>query len=90
MTGMLGPTTGSIEILGGPAPSNPDQLARIGYVAQGTPFYSGLSVADHLRFGARTNPGWDGALAAKRIQELGLDSRQKAGKLSGGQQVGSL
>jgi ABC-2 type transport system ATP-binding protein len=87
MTGMLGPTTGSIEVLGGPAPNSPDQLARIGYVAQGTPVYGGLSVADHLRFGARTNPGWDAALAARRIQEIGLDLRQKAGKLSGGQQA---
>jgi ABC-2 type transport system ATP-binding protein len=87
MTGMLGPTTGSIEVLGGPAPNSPEQLARIGYVAQGTPTYGGLSVADHLRFGARTNPGWDGALAARRIQDLGLDPRHKAGKLSGGQRA---
>jgi ABC-2 type transport system ATP-binding protein len=87
MTGMLGPSAGSIEVLGGPAPNNPAQLARIGYVAQGTPVYGGLSVADHLRFGARTNPGWDGALAAQRIEDLGLDLRQKAGKLSGGQQA---
>jgi ABC-2 type transport system ATP-binding protein len=87
MTGMLGPTTGSIEVLGGPAPNSPEQLARIGYVAQDTPIYGGLSVADHLRFGARTNPGWDGALAARRIQDLGLDMRKKAGKLSGGQRA---
>jgi ABC-2 type transport system ATP-binding protein len=86
-TGMLAPTTGSIEVLGGPAPNRPDQLARVGYVAQGTPTYSGLSVADHLRFGKRMNPGWDGALAARRIQDLGLDPRQKAGKLSGGQRA---
>jgi ABC-2 type transport system ATP-binding protein len=87
MTGMLGPSAGSIEVLGGPAPNNPKQLARIGYVAQGTPVYGGLSVADHLRFGARTNPGWDGALAARRIKDLGLDPQKKAGKLSGGQQA---
>ncbi len=68
-------------------PDSRDQLARIGYVAQGTPTYSGLSVADHLRFGARANPGWDGALAAKRVQDLGLDPRKKAGKLSGGQRA---
>jgi ABC-2 type transport system ATP-binding protein len=87
MTGLLGPTTGSIEILGGPAPNSSEQLARIGYVAQGTPIYGGLSVADHLRFGAHTNPGWDAALAAQRIQDLGLDPRRKAGNLSGGQQA---
>jgi ABC-2 type transport system ATP-binding protein len=57
MTGMLAPTAGSMEILGGPPPDSPAQLARIGYVAQGTPTYGGLSIADHLRFGAHTNPG---------------------------------
>jgi ABC-2 type transport system ATP-binding protein len=87
MVGMLAPTTGSMEILGGPAPNSPAQLARIGYVAQGTPTYGGLSVADHLRFGAHTNPGWDAALAAQRIKDLGLDLRHKAGKLSGGQRA---
>jgi len=87
MTAMLAPDAGSIEVLGEPARNSPAQLARVGYVAQGTPVYSGLSVADHLRFGARTNPGWDAALAARRVNDLGLDLRQKAGKLSGGQQA---
>jgi ABC-2 type transport system ATP-binding protein len=87
MTGMLVPTTGSIEVLGGPAPNSPEQLARIGYVAQDTPTYGGLSVADHLRFGARANPGWDSVLAAQRIRDLGLDVRKKARNLSGGQRA---
>jgi ABC-2 type transport system ATP-binding protein len=87
MTAMLAPDAGSIEVLGEPARNSPAQLARVGYVAQGTPVYGSLSVADHLRFGARTNPRWDAALAARRIGDLGLDPRQKAGKLSGGQQA---
>jgi ABC-2 type transport system ATP-binding protein len=33
------------------------------------------------------NPGWDAALARDRIDRLGLDLRQKAGKLSGGQRA---
>ena len=33
------------------------------------------------------NPGWDAKLAAGRIEDLGLDPRQKAGKLSGGQRA---
>jgi ABC-2 type transport system ATP-binding protein len=86
-TGMLPPTTGSIEVLGGKPASGPEQLARVGYVAQDTPTYSGLSVADHLRFGAHMNPGWDAALAQGRIEQLGLDPAQKAGKLSGGQRA---
>jgi len=86
-TGMLAPTTGTVEVLGGGPASGAAQLARVGYVAQGTPAYAGLSVADHLRLGARLNPRWDAALARRRIEELGLDSRQKAGELSGGQRA---
>ena len=56
-------------------------------MAQDTPVYAGLSVADHLRFGAHLNPGWDAAYARHRIERLGLDPGQKAGKLSGGQRA---
>jgi ABC-2 type transport system ATP-binding protein len=86
-TGMLEPSTGTIEVLGGRPAGSPAQLARVGYVAQDTPTYSGLSVADHLKFGAHMNPGWDAALAQSRIERLGLDPAQKAGKLSGGQRA---
>jgi ABC-2 type transport system ATP-binding protein len=86
-TGMLAPTTGTVEVLGGRPASDPDQLARVGYVAQDTPAYAGLSVADHLRLGAHLNPRWDASLARARIGELGLDPRQKAGHLSGGQRA---
>jgi ABC-2 type transport system ATP-binding protein len=74
-------------VLGGAPASGPDQLARVGYVAQDTPTYAGLSVADHLRLGARLNPRWDAALARGRIGQLGLDPKQKAGHLSGGQRA---
>jgi ABC-2 type transport system ATP-binding protein len=86
-TGMLAPTTGAVEVLGGVPASDGGQLARVGYVSQGTPAYAGLSVADHLRLGARLNPGWDAGLARRRIEELGLHPRQKAGELSGGQRA---
>ena len=86
-TGMLAPTAGIVEVLGGRPTSGPGQLARVGYVAQDTPTYAGLSVADHLRLGAHLNPRWDAGLARRRIEQLGLDFRQKAGKLSGGQRA---
>ena len=57
--GMLEPTTGTIEVCGGVPGSGPDQLAKVGYVAQNTPVYSGLSIEEHLRLGAHLNPGWD-------------------------------
>jgi ABC-2 type transport system ATP-binding protein len=85
--GTLTPTSGTIEVLGGRPASGAAQLAKVGYVAQDTPTYAGLSIADHLRLGAHLNPGWDGALAQTRIQQLGLDPGQRAGKLSGGQRA---
>ena len=78
---------GTIEVLGGRPAAGPEQLAKVGFVAQDTPTYAGLSVADHLRLGARLNPGWDDALARDRIERLGLDLTQRAGKLSGGQRA---
>ncbi|MEU4603894.1 ABC transporter ATP-binding protein [Kribbella sp. NPDC023972] len=82
--GMLTPTTGTVEVLDAPAGR---QQAKVGYVAQDTPTYSRLSVADHLKLGGRLNPGWDDSLAQQRIQRLGLDPKQRAGKLSGGQRA---
>jgi len=82
--GLLAPTTGTIEVLGGPPLA---RLARIGFLAQDAPVYAGLSVADHLAFGAHLNPGWDAGLARSRIERLELDPGQKAGTLSGGQRA---
>jgi ABC-2 type transport system ATP-binding protein len=85
--GLLVPTSGTIEVLGGRPGSGPAQLARVGFVAQEAPTYAALSVADHLRLGARLNPGWDARLAQRRIEHLGLDPAQRAGQLSGGQRA---
>ena len=85
--GLVPPTSGTIEVLGGRPGSGAAQLARVGFVAEDTPTYAGMSIADHLRFGAHTNPGWDQQLADDRINKLGLDPTQKAGKLSGGQRA---
>jgi ABC-2 type transport system ATP-binding protein len=85
--GLLAPSAGTIEVLGARPAAGPAQLARVGFVAQDTPTYAGLSVEDHLRLGARLNPGWDDALARSRIERLGLDPAQRAGRLSGGQRA---
>jgi ABC-2 type transport system ATP-binding protein len=86
-SGLLAPTSGSISVLGGRPGSSNAQLAKVGFVAQDSPTYGGLSVADHLRLGARLNPGWDDPLARDRIARLGLDPACKAGRLSGGQRA---
>jgi ABC-2 type transport system ATP-binding protein len=85
--GMLTPTTGTIEVCGGVPRSGPAQLAKVGYVAQNTPVYAGLTVDEHLRLGAHLNPNWDDTLAHKRIERVGLDPAQQARKLSGGQRA---
>jgi ABC-2 type transport system ATP-binding protein len=85
--GVIEPNAGSITVLDEALAANPEQLARVGFVAQDTPLYTSLSVADHLRFGAALNPGWDAALAGERIARLGLDRAQRAGTLSRGQRA---
>jgi ABC-2 type transport system ATP-binding protein len=85
--GLLHPTAGSIRVLGSRPAAGPEQLAKVGFVAQDTPTYAGLTVADHLHLGARLNPRWDADLARRRVERLALDPAQRAGKLSGGQRA---
>ncbi len=85
--GLIAPTTGTIEVLGARPGDGPEQLARVGFVAQDTPVYPGLSVAGHMRMAGYLNPGWDGKEAWRRIEQLGIDPRQRAGRLSGGQRA---
>ena len=85
--GLLDPDSGEIRVLGEPPARTPAQLARVGFVAQDAPVYPGLSVAGHLRMGAWLNRGWDGEFAGRRISDLGLSLRQRAGSLSGGQRA---
>ncbi len=85
--GLLTPTAGTIRVLGRLPAVDAAQLARVGFVAQDTPTYPRLSIVDHLQLGAHLNPGWDNEMANRRIAALGLDPKQKAGKLSGGQRA---
>jgi ABC-2 type transport system ATP-binding protein len=85
--GLLEATEGTITVFGDRPGSGPAALARTGFLAQDSPTYTRLTVADHLRMGAWLNPGWDATFAANRIAELGLDPRQRAGTLSGGQRA---
>jgi ABC-2 type transport system ATP-binding protein len=85
--GLLAPTSGAINVLGEPAGGRPQQLARVGFLAQDASLYAGLTVAEHLRLGARLNPRWDDALGRARIARVGLDPGQRAGQLSGGERA---
>lgn len=82
--GLLAPSAGEITVLGN-APGT--QLSKVGFVAQDAPAYANLTVSDHLRFGTWTNDSFDVAGAQARIEQLGIDLRQRAGRLSGGQRA---
>ena len=85
--GLLAPTSGLVRVLGAAPAESPVQLGRVGFVAQDTPLYARLTVAQHLQMGAWLNPSWDTEGARSRIADLGLDPRQRAGSLSGGQKA---
>jgi ABC-2 type transport system ATP-binding protein len=85
--GLLEPSAGSISVLGDRPGSGPKALAGIGFLAQDSPTYAQLTIAQHLRMGKWLNPGWDADFAGRRIEDLGLDKSQRAGTLSGGQRA---
>jgi ABC-2 type transport system ATP-binding protein len=82
--GLLEPTAGSLAVLGARPGA---QLAKVGFVAQDTPVNAALSAREHLRLGAKLNPGWDDALARDCLARIGLDPDERAGRLSGGQRA---
>lgn len=86
-TGLLEPTIGTISVLDAQPNSGAEQLARVGFLAQDSPTYARLTVAQHLQMGAWLNPSWDAAFATHRVHQLGLDLGQRTGTLSGGQRA---
>jgi ABC-2 type transport system ATP-binding protein len=78
-------TTGRIAVLGEFAPGSAEALSRIAFVAQDTPLYSYLSVADTLRLVGNLSGGFDETNARARIAGLGIPLNRRVGKLSGGQ-----
>ena len=87
VVGLTTATTGSITVLGGIPVGSPAALDGIAFVAQDMPLYRHLTVADMLHLTRNLNHGFDGAYARKRLGDLGIDDKHKAGKLSGGQQA---
>lgn len=84
--GLESPTGGSVRVLGvDPAADRAGAVERLGYVAQSTGLYRGLSVADHLDLAGTLRRGFDAEEARLRLDQLGIPLGQRAGTLSGGQ-----
>ncbi|MDX6390400.1 MAG: type transport system ATP-binding protein [Streptosporangiaceae bacterium] len=85
--GLTAPSSGEVTVLGGRLPGSPGALDGIAFVAQDTPLYKTLSVADMLHLTRNLTRRFDQAYAEARLAELGIPLKRKAGKLSGGQQA---
>jgi ABC-2 type transport system ATP-binding protein len=85
--GLTAPSTGEVTVLGGRLPGSPAALDGIAFVAQDTPLYKTLSVADMLHLTRNLTWRFDQAYAQARLAGLGIPLKRKAGKLSGGQQA---
>ena len=85
--GLVAPSAGGVTVLGGRVAGSPAALDGIGCVAQDTPLYKNLSVADMLHLTRNLNRRFDQAAAEARLAELDIPLKRKAGRLSGGQQA---
>ena len=85
--GLAAPTCGEVAVLGGSPAGSLRALDGIAFVAQDTPLYKNHSAADLLHVTRNLNRRFDENFAKHRLAELGIPLRQKAGKMSGGQQA---
>jgi len=85
--GLAEPSAGEVTVLGGRPAGSPAALDGIAFVAQDTPLYKNLSVADMIYVTRSLNRRFDQPYAQSRLDELGIPPKRKAGKLSGGQQA---
>jgi ABC-2 type transport system ATP-binding protein len=87
VTGLSTPSAGELTVLGGLRPGSLAALDGIGFVAQDVPVYRGFTVADMIGLTKNLNHTFDTAYARHRMRDLGIDLRQRAGRLSGGQRA---
>jgi ABC-2 type transport system ATP-binding protein len=82
--GLTAPTTGMVTVFGQTPRNKPRLMEKVGFVAQETPLYPELTVAETLTLGRRLNRIWDEEWAAARASELRLPRSKRVGELSGG------
>jgi ABC-2 type transport system ATP-binding protein len=85
--GLAAPSAGGVTVLGGRPAGSPAALDGIAFVAQDMPLYKNLNAADLLHLTRSLNRRFDRKYAERRLGELGIPLKRKAGKLSGGQQA---
>ena len=83
--GLTEPSAGDIVVLGDIRPGRDKALTRIGFVAQDTPLYPTLSVADTMRLVSCLSARFDEAHARARLAAIDIPLSRKVGHLSGGQ-----
>jgi ABC-2 type transport system ATP-binding protein len=87
VVGLTAPSAGGVTVLGGRPPGSPAALDGIAFVAQDTPVYRNLSVADMLHLTRNLTRRFDQHYAETRLADLGIPLKRRAGRLSGGQQA---
>jgi len=85
--GLTAPSAGTVTVLGGHPAGSLAALDKIAFVAQDTPLYKNLSVADMIYLTRSLNRRFDQPYAQARLDDLAISAKKKTGKLSGGQQA---
>ena len=74
--GLTAPSAGSVTVLGGRPAGSPAALDGIAFVAQDTPLYKSLPVADMIYVTRSLNRRFDRPYAKARLEELGIPLRR--------------
>lgn len=86
--GLEAPTRGHVAILGIDTWRNRRRaVGLLGYVPQTPALYRALTVAEHLDLAGSLRRGFDRSYAQRRLAELGVPLKARAGEISGGQQA---
>lgn len=87
VVGLTAPSEGEIRVLGGEPAGSPAARDGIAFVAQDMPLYRHYSVRDMLRLTRSLNHTFDIGFALCRVADLGIDTKKRVGRLSGGQRA---
>ncbi len=82
------PTAGEARVHGlDPRRARRQVLSNVAYVPQAASLYDALTVEEHLTLAEKLRPGFDRAIATRRLEQLRIPTRSPARRLSGGQQA---